>query len=314
MMYQPHTFIFPSIVLHLSVLGAIVLLSMNAPTLKAPAEKQFRVKLVQTTPLPNQAPAMIQREKVQPQPEKKVSQPKTVAKEAEPKPEKKIEKKPEPVKKELVKIDPPKTGKNILEMPSHIKQKQKEFLDKREKERKKKEALITRTVTETTDTEKYEPVKREQTIGKTKLSTESAVTDTSDKFKNLQETLEVDRRSISSRLKSSVSNVRVNSSASGAEQDKIEDFFKNSIQTAIDSSWIRPSSSLVPKFAKCIIGFRLSREGRASNVRIISSSGYSALDESAKSAIANARFPAFPDDIRRDYLDVEVPFECEPES
>jgi len=105
---------------------------------------------------------------------------------------------------------------------------------------------------------------------------------------------------------------RFTGGASGAQATIIDNFFQRNILTAIDRVWSPPSAALVPKKSQCTVAFTLSKNGSVSNVRIVRRSGFSALDDSARSAVQQADFPAFPANLNKNSLNVEVPFVCEP--
>ncbi|MCX7002656.1 MAG: TonB family protein [bacterium] len=75
----------------------------------------------------------------------------------------------------------------------------------------------------------------------------------------------------------------------GTESAVIDNFFCNGIRTAIDRIWRQPPRIL----GTCEVTFRLSRDGRVSDVRV-SKAGPSELNKSALDAVQNASFPAFP--------------------
>lgn len=307
MTFQPKTFLGPSVLLHLCALGTILLISMNAATLKTPKSKQFRVRMVESVPRV-QTESPVSRTKITPPPEKK-----ELVKVKKPEPEKKtVEKKPEPEKKrELVKREPKpekklvkipmESGRKIMKMPDHIRLNQQQWL--KDRERKKQ---VKKTVEK--PVEEYTPVKREITVGTEKLKT--ATTRKTRTFEDVRENLDRQRENIDKRLKSNLTQI----SATSSHSAQYNEYYKKQINPAIRDVWIVPSAALVPKKALCKIGFRVSRQGRVSNVRVLRGSGYSALDNSAAEAVRNARFPAFPPDYRENFFDVEVDFECEPEN
>jgi TonB family protein len=307
MTFQPKTFLGPSVLLHLCALGAILLISMNAATLKTPKDKQFRVKMVQSVPRV-QTESQASRTKITPPPPEK----KELVKVTKPEPEKKtIVKKPQPEKKrELVKREPKpkkefvkipaKSGRKIMKMPDHIRLNQQKWLKEREQKKQVKKPVEK-------PVEDYKPVKREITVGRERLKTATTKTRT---FDDVRRNLNRERQNIDKRLKRKLSQI----SAASSHSAQHDEYYENQIIPAIQSVWITPSAALVPKRALCTIGFRVSREGRVSNVRVLRGSGYSALDNSAAEAVRNARFPAFPPDYRENFFDVEVDFECEPEN
>ena len=306
MTFQPKTFLGPSVLLHVCALGAILLISMNAATLKTPKDKQFRVKMVQSVPRVQTEPPSTRTE-VTPPPVKKelvkVTKPevekKTEVKKPEPEQKRELVKREPKPKKELVKI-PTKSGRTIMKMPDHIRLNQQKWLKDRERKKEEKKTVVK-------PVEEYTPVKREITVGRDRLKT--ATTSKTRTFEDVRKNLDRQRENIDKRLKSRLSQF----SAAAAHSAQHDEYYVNQIIPAIQSVWITPSAALVPKRALCTIGFRVSRDGLVSNVRVLRESGYNALDNSAVEAVRNARFPAFPSDYRENFFDVEVDFECEPE-
>jgi len=298
MIFQPKKFMGPSILLHLCALGAVLLLGMNSATLKTPKEKLFKVKMVQ----------QVQRVNTQPPAEPtKITKPPAPKKELvkrEPPVKKKIvpEKKPELVKREIKPVKkvvktPVKPERKIMKMPDHIKTGQKKWLTERKKKKVTKKKVVQ------PKEEKFTP--REVTVSKQKLQT-SQNTDTRT-FDDVKRNLDRERKDLDKRLKRSFA-------TAPSRSVQYDSYYVNQILPAIRTVWITPSAALVPKRSSCKLGFRIARNGRVSNVRVLRSSGYAVLDESAKDAITQARFPVFPSEYKESFFDVEMDFECEPES
>ncbi len=195
-------------------------------------------------------------------------------------------------------------------MPSHIAQKQQEFI--KEREENKKSEIITREPPPQPEPPPRKPTPRMPITAPDANAPE--VFDSSKKtLKELQQDIAKDSSDIQKRLRSSVQKARHTGTASHEQQQIIDSYFQRSIMTAIDAAWKPPGATLVSQNARTTISFTLSRNGTVSNIRINNVSGYHVLDDSARTAIENAIFPPFPDNLSRDTLTVEVPFEVQPE-
>ncbi len=297
MKFRPKEFVVPSLILHGSAIVLLIILCWKVPTIKTPKEKQFRVNLVQLPSAPPVKAYTPPAKKATPKPVKKVSKPKPKPK---PKPKKKVKPKPRPKPKKKVKPKPKPKPK-----PKLIKRK---ILPPPKKIIKRKPV-----VTNKTRFVKWKSKPKPKTVyQKPDFKSKDAFKKSREKLKELERSLNQESSDLKKKMDSYVRATRFTAGASGAQATIINNFFQQNILTAIDNVWTPPSAALVPRKSQCTIAFTLSKNGSVSNVRIVRRSGFSVLDDSAKSAIQQANFPAFPADLNKNSLNVEVPFVCEP--
>jgi len=292
MKFRPKEFVVPSLILHGSAIVLLIILCWKVPTIKTPKEKQFRVNLVQ---LPSAPPV-----KAYTPPAKKAT-PKTVKKVSKPKPKKKVKPKPKPRPKPKKKIKP-KPKKKV---------KPKHKLIKRKILPAPKKIVKRKTVTNTTHFVKWKP-KTKTIYQKPNFKSKNAFKESQKKLKDLARSLNQENSDLKKKMDSYVRASRFTGGSSGAQATIINNFFQQNILTAIDNVWTPPSAALVPRKSQCTIAFTLNKNGGVSNVRIIRRSGFSVLDNSARTAVQQANFPTFPADLNKNSLNVEVPFVCEP--
>ncbi len=312
MKFRPKEFVFPSVILHGSVLALLVLMCWKAPTLKTPREKQFRVSLVQLQRPAEKSVAAVPKKTTKPKPKPK----KPPAPSPKPKPKTKPEPKPAPKKvvKPKPKPEPAKAKRRILPTPKTVLEKQSKWRKERERKKREKEKQARRIITNVPPRVAWKPEPQPRTVlpPSTPLRSKDAFAESQRRLAELERKLRSDRAAIRKRMESHLRADRFTAGASGAQAEIINDYFKRSILTAIDRVWIPPSAVLVPQVAQCDIAFRLRNNGSAGDVRVVRRSGFSALDDSAVAAVRQASFPPFPPDLSRETLDVEVPFVCEP--
>jgi len=317
MKFRPKDFVVPSLVLHGSAIVLLIILCWKVPTIKTPKEKQFRVNLVQ---LPSAPPVKAYNPPAK-KSVKKVSKPK-------PRPKKKVKPKPKPKKKVKSKPRPrpkpkPKPKKKVKpkpkpkQKPKLIKRKilptPKKLITKQEDWKKKKKIIKRKPVTNTTHFVEWKPKPTPKVVyQKPNFKSKNAFKKSQEKLKELEKSLHQESSALKKKMDSYVRASRFTAGTSGAQATIINNFFQQNILTAIDNVWTPPSAALVPRKSQCTIAFTLSKNGSVSNVRIVRRSGFSVLDDSAKSAIQQADFPAFPADLNKNSLNVEVPFVCEP--
>jgi len=321
MKFKPKDFVVPSLILHGSAIVLLIILCWKVPTIKTPKEKQFRVNLVQ---LPTAPPVKTYSPpKRASKPAKKTTKPKPKPKKAvKPKPKPKKTVKPKPKPKKIVKPKPKpkpkvtqKPKRKILPTPKKILEKQKKWVKKRTQKKKKQKIVKRDTNTNTTyvSTWKPKPFPKTKTVyNSPKLKSKDAFKESQQRLKELERSLNQDTSNLKKKMDSYLQASKFTGGASGAQATIINNYFRQSILTAIDKVWMPPSAALVPKKAQCDVAFTLSKNGNVSNVRIVRRSGYSVLDDSAVSAVRQANFPAFPADLNKNSLNVEVPFVCEP--
>ena len=297
MKFRPKNFVVPSLVLHGSALILLIILCWKVPTIKTPKEKQFRVNLVQLPSAPPVKAYKKKKKKAAPKPVKKVSKPKP-----KPKPKKKVKPKPKPRPKPKKKVKPkprPKSKlikRKILPAPKKI---------------IKRKPVVTNTTPFVERKPKIIP-KTKTVYQRPNFKSKTAFKKSQEELKKLEKSLNQENSALKKKMDSYVRATRFTAGASGAQATIINNFFQQNILTAIDRVWTPPSAALVPRKAQCTISFTLSKNGSVSNVRIVRRSGFSVLDNSAKTAIQQASFPSFPADLNKNSLNVEVPFVCEP--
>ena len=315
MKFRPKDFVIPSIILHGSAVVLLIIVCWKVPTIKTPKEKQFRVNLVQlpsAPPVKKYSPPAKKKSK----PVKKAAKPKPKPKPTPKKPKptpKKTKSTPKPKPKPTPKPAPQKTAKRkILPTPKKIIEKQKKWVKKRA-EKKKKKIIAKKILTNTAFASTWKPApKRKSTYKPPALKSKEAFKQSQEKLKELEKSLYQESSNLKKKMDSYVKASRFTGGSSGVQATIINNYFQRSILTAIDRVWLPPSAALVPKKAQCTVAFTLNKNGGASNVRIIRRSGFSILDDSAVAAVRQANFPAFPADLNKSSLNVEVPFVCEP--
>lgn len=326
MKFKPSTFVAPSVVLHLAVFALVLVVMMDAQPLRTPEEKQFRVNLVQfsTPPAPVEAPS-------EPTPTPPTPRPPDPAPPPDPPP---TPRPPDPAPPPPPPPDPPPTRppptarppdppptptrpseREIIETPSHIAQRQQER--QRQREVRERE-IVTRPPTPTSPAPPPPPPRERQPsprlpITAPDVSTPAEIERSERELAQLRENITRGSQDLQRRLNSRVQEARHTGAATQAQQQIIDDYFRRSVMTAIDAAWQPPSAALVPRTARTMVSFVLSRDGRVSNIRITGPSGFAVLDDSARAAIQQAQFPPFPSDLARDSLTVEVPFEVQPQ-
>jgi TonB family protein len=114
-------------------------------------------------------------------------------------------------------------------------------------------------------------------------------------------------------LESSYEQTRYETSQSQSEPDVVRDQeqqpetetgrFMQSLQSKINERWKPPH---LKHSASTVVGFKVSRAGKASNIRVIKSSGNKELDDSGLEAIkAAAPFGRLPEEVTQDPADIE---------
>ncbi len=317
MNFKPKDFIIPSVLAHIFVGVLLIVLCWGIPTIKVPKKQQFRVNLVELnkseigTPKP-----VIRSSKPKSKIRKITPKPKTTPK---PKLKPKVKKIPKPVERKIIKKKTPKPTvkrpipepkRKILKTPKKIVKKQKDWQKKRDKKKK----IVKRPDTNNfPDVAWNEKQKKTRVIPKFKpLETVKHTDNNQSELDRLQENVKEDRNKLRQRIASSFKDAKFSGAASAQQTSVINEYFQRSIRSAIDRSWLPPAGSLISAPEKAVVSFRLYKNGTVSNILLTKKSSVSDLNNSAVQAIKDVAFEPFPSDLKRDFLDVEIPFECEP--
>lgn len=310
MRISPKAFLFPSFVAHAAIAALVLLAMWRSPSMRSAMRQPFRVNLVQISvpqpPPQPPRPALTPPPKPQPQP-------------APPQP---VPPPPPPPPPPKPPTPQPPTERTILPTPKEVIQKQTKWQE--EQERRRREALAKRAQTNVVPkvTVKPPPVKK-VVLTAEQLEANKAFEQARKRYEELQKAIAQQRadtqraeqqRAQEEALRRAEAAQRAAQQAAqqaaqhAAQQAAmIDDYFRNSIRTAINAVWQQPDGVI----GECEVSFRLYRNGRLDNVRV-SKRGPAALEESATRAVRAARFPPFPPGLNREYLDVEVPFEVQP--
>jgi len=313
MNFRPKDFIIPSVIAHILVCVMLIVLCWGVPTIKIPKKQQFRVNLVELSapkisPPSKAAVKPVQKVVRKPKPEVKKPTPKP-----KPEPEKRkiIKKKPVPkLPKKTIKRPTPKPERKILKTPEKVIEKQKDWQKKRELKKKIVKRVVTNDFPDVVWNDDSKPLKALPKLKPLEVAQYSEKKQS--ELDRLQKNVKEDRNKLRQRITSSFKNAKFSGETSAQQSSVINDYFQRSIRAAIDRSWVPPAGSLISGPVKAVVSFRLYKNGTASNIRIVKSSSVEELNSSAVQAIKDAAFDPFPSDLNRDYLDVEIPFECEP--
>ncbi len=334
MNFKPKDFIIPSVIAHIFVGGLLIVLCWGIPTIKVPKKQQFRVNLVElsnpkqkkrisSVQRPTPKPKSVEKPKPKPKPKAKAKPKPKPKPKVKPKSVEKPKPKPKPIERKIIKKKPvPKAPKptvkrpttepkrKILETPKKIVKKQEDWQKKRDQKKK---------IVKRPDTNNYSDVAWNKTLKKKRvmpkfkpLETTKYSNNTQSELDKLQKNVKEDRNRIRQRITSSFKNAKFSGVASAQQTSVINEYFQRSIRAAIDRSWLPPAGSLISSPEKAIVSFRLSKNGKVSSIRLTKRSSVSDLNSSAVQAIKDAGFEPFPSDLKRNFLDVEIPFECEP--
>ncbi len=308
----PKAFLFPSAAAHAAIAALVLLAMWRATSMRSAMREPFRVNLVQVSapapqrttitppPAPRPAPAP---PKPAPPPPKPVPPP--------PKPVPPPPKPPTPA--------PQPAERTILPTPKDVVQKQTKWQE--EQARKAREAQAKRAQTNVVKTVVIKPPPAKKVVlTAEQLEANKAFEDARKRYEALQKDIESDRTSAQRTAEQKRAQEDAARQAAAAQQAAqqavqqaaqqaamIDDYFRNSIRTAIDAAWAQPDGVI----GACEVSFRLYRNGRVENVRV-SKRGAAGLEESGVKAVRAAAFKPFPAGLNREYLDVEVPFEIQP--
>jgi len=303
MKITPKAFLFPSFAAHAALAALVLVLMWRSTSMRSAMRQPFRVNLVQlSTPQP------------QPQRAARVPPPAPPRPAPAPQPPKPLPPPPKPPARQ------PTAERTILPTPKEILQKQTTW--RQEQERRTREALAKRAPTNVVKTvvEKPPPVKK-IVLTAEQLEANKAFEAARKRYEALQKNIEAQRTAAqraeeqhraqaqAARQAEAAQRAALQAAQQAAQQNAIiDDYFRNSIRTAIDAVWVQPDGVI----GQCEVTFRLHRNGRVENVRV-STRGPAALEESAIRAVRSAAFQPFPPGLNREYLDVEVPFEMQPD-
>jgi len=304
MKITPKAFLFPSLAAHAALAALVLVLMWRSTSMRSAMRQPFRVNLVQlSTPQPQPQHAALVPPPPPPRPAPAPPPPKPVPP-------------PPPIKPPSPQ---PTAERTILPTPKEILQKQAKRRE--EQERRKREALAKRAQTNVVRTvaEKPPPVKK-VVLTAEQLEANKAFEEARKRYEALQKNLEAQRTAAqraeeqqraqaeAARQAEAAQRAALHAAQQAAQQNAmIDDYFRNSIRTAIDAVWVQPDGVI----GQCEVSFRLYRNGRVEHVRV-SKRGPAALEESAIRAVRSAAFKPFPPGLNRDHLDVEVPFDIQP--
>jgi TonB family protein len=321
MRFDPGTFFVPSLAVHAAVFALLVFVMWNAATLRVPDEQMFRVNLVQVAQPRMTATPVQPAPTPPPEPEPKPA-PKPPLKPA-PKPVPKPE--PQPVTKPpLVPAPkpPPTPTRKILQTPTDVKKKQEQWRAERERKQRERDQKrrqeiarqqqLRQIATNPAPTITTAPLPK-TAVSDVPLQSRTAFDQSQQRLDRMQQQLQKDAQAARQRMESNVQALRNTGQAvSAAQRGIINEYFRNSLMTAIDRAWSREHASSDGMAGNAAVRFRLYRNGRAEAITLSRRSGSTSLDESALEAVRRAAFPPFPANLHSEYLDVEAPFELEP--
>jgi len=293
------SFLLPSVMAHGLAAVLLTVMLWSAPTFKVAKQQMIRVNLTQAAARPMRVtpPAAVPAP-AQPAPPKPVP-----PKPAPPKPTPPKPTPPPPPKPPTIQpITPPK--RTVMPVPKKVVERQKKW----EAEKTRKQLAKAAETNAPPKIVKRPPPKKIE-IADTTPRVNTAFEEARKRFEQLENKSGAPTTPAqpTTAQPAAASTAAVGPQDSPGEQSAIIDnFFCNGIRTAIDRVWRQPPRIL----GTCEVTFRLSRDGRVSDVRV-SKAGPSELNKSALDAVQNASFPAFPANLNREYLDLEVPFICE---
>jgi TonB family protein len=328
MRFDPGTFFVPSLAAHVGAAILLLVVTWNAATLHVPDEQMFRVNLVQVaqprmtatpvTPAPKPAPQPAPKPAPKPEPK---PEPKPAPKPApEPVPKPPLKPAPQPVPQPAP-APTPRPVRKILQAPEDVKLKQQEWQaererQQRERDQKRREELdrqrrLQQIATNPPPTLTHVPLPK-STVSDVPLQSHTAFDQSQQKLDQMQKQLQQDAQAARQRMESSVQALRnAGQAVSVAQRGIINEYFRNSLMTAIDRVWNREYAASDARGGQATVRFRLYRNGRTESIALSRSSGSTSLDESALEAVRRAAFPPFPANLQSEFLDVEAPFELE---
>jgi TonB family protein len=211
--------------------------------------------------------------------------------------------------------------RKILQTPEDVRRKQEEWRAERAQQQRQREQrrrrereqqrLVQQIATNPAPTLKTAPIPR-ATVSEVPLQSRTAFDQSQQRLDQMQRELQQDAQAARQRMESSVQALRnTGQSVSAAQRGIINEYFRNSLMTAIDRAWNREYAASDARAGNAAVRFRLHRNGQAEGITLSRSSGSTSLDESALEAVRRASFPPFPANLQSQYLDVEAPFELE---